>query len=348
MYGLHINNCEATRITPSTMTCIDHSISNTFYDIATLRCNISDHYALVNFLNASDRPQNKRNFPRNWKRNFNFSRNYISILKYLFLIHQFLSKIEANWSVDKKLAHITRSINQALDRFAPYQSFKNSKKSWITNECQKQRQQKNKCYKKLIKNPTPENHKNYKKERNICNKTIRNAKIAFYDKSTANFSNSKELFSTIRSLWGKAKNVSGNLINATKFNEYFNSIGEKLAAKFTDNKKVKSNIISNTFVFAPITIKETTNAIKKLKNGNSIGHDGISNKTIKQTLPVISQPLTELFNQCFDEGYYPSDLKVARVIPIYKDGSVMTRATTDQSVYLHQLIKFLKRSFSTE
>ena len=89
-----------------------------------------------------------------------------------------------------------------MDRFAPYQSFKNSKKSWITNECQKQRQQKNKCYKKLIKNPTPENHKNYKKERN--------AKIAFYDKSTANFSNSKELFSTIRSLWGKAKNVSGN------------------------------------------------------------------------------------------------------------------------------------------
>ena len=128
MYGLHVNNCEATRIPPSTMTCIDHSISNTFYDIATLRFNISDHYALVNFLNASNRPQNKRNFPRNWKRNFNFSRNYSSILKYLFLIHQFLSKIEANWSVDKKLAHITRSINQALDRFAPYQSFKNSKK----------------------------------------------------------------------------------------------------------------------------------------------------------------------------------------------------------------------------
>ena len=49
MYGLHINNCEGTRITPSTMTCIDHSISNTFYDLATLRCNISDHYALVKF-----------------------------------------------------------------------------------------------------------------------------------------------------------------------------------------------------------------------------------------------------------------------------------------------------------
>ena len=236
----------------------------------------------------------------------------------MFLIHQFLSKNEANWSVDKKLAHITRSINQALDKFAPYQSFKTSKKSWITHECQKQRQQKNKCYKKLFKNPTPENHENYKKERNICNTTIRNAKIAFHDKSTANFSNSKELFSTIRSLWGKTKNVSGNLINATKFNEYIISIGEQLA----DNKKVKSNIISNTFVFAPITIKETTNAIKKLKNGNSTDHDGISNKTIKQTLPVISQPLTELFNQCFDEGYYPSNLKVARVIPIYKDGSV--------------------------
>ena len=195
----------------------------------------------------------------------------------------------------------------------------------------------------MIKNPTPENHENYSKERKICNKTIRNAKIAFYDKSTANFSNSKELFFTIRSLWGKAKNVSGNLLKATKFNEYFTSIGEKLAAKFTDNKKVKSNIISNTFVFAPITIKETTNPIKKLKNGNSTGHDGISNKTIKQTLPVISQPLTELFNQCFDEGYYPSDLKVARVIPIYKDGSVHDAGNYRPISLLTSIDKFFEK-----
>ena len=39
-------------------------------------------------------------------------------------------------------------------------------------------------------------------------------------------------------------------------------------------------------------------------------------------MSVVSQLLTDLFNQRFDEGYYASDLKTARVIAIYKDGSV--------------------------
>ena len=59
-----------------------------------------------------------------------------------------------------------------------------------------------------------------------------------------------------------------------------------------------------------------------MKNSKSVGHDGINNITLKQALSVIRQPLTEVFNQCYFEEHYPEALKVARVIPIHKNGSV--------------------------
>ena len=81
-------------------------------------------------------------------------------------------------------------------------------------------------------------------------------------------------------------------------------------------------IKSNRFVFNPLTINETSTAIKNSKNSKSVGHDGISNITLKQAPSVISQPLTEVFNQCYFEEHYPEALKVARVIAIHKNGSV--------------------------
>ena len=80
--------------------------------------------------------------------------------------------------------------------------------------------------------------------------------------------------------------------------------------------------MKKTFVFNPVMVNETSTAIKNLKNSESVDHDGISNITLKQALSVISQPLTEVFNQCYSEEHYPEALKVARVIPIPKNGSV--------------------------
>ena len=93
-----------------------------------------------------------------------------------------LQKIEFHWSIDKKLQTITESFHVAFDRFAPYQKINFSKKSWFNKECQKQGQKKNQLFKQWIKHPSPENRDKYKKQRNVCDKTIRNAKIACYDK----------------------------------------------------------------------------------------------------------------------------------------------------------------------
>ena len=74
-------------------------------------------------------------------------------------------------------------------------------------------------------------------------------------------------------------------------------------------------------VFYEITHKEIENAIYMLKNKGSNGHDGLNNKMINLSLPVISLRICSLFNQCVESGYLPQGLKVAKVIPLFKGSS---------------------------
>ena len=70
-----------------------------------------------------------------------------------------------------------------------------------------------------------------------------------------------------------------------------------------------------------ITRKEIENDINMLKNKVSNGHNGINNKIIKLSLPVISVRICSFFNQCVKSGYFHQGLKVAKVIPLFKGGS---------------------------
>ena len=51
-----------------------------------------------------------------------------------------------------------------------------------------------------------------------------------------------------------------------------------------------------------------------------MGHDEIPPKIIKWAPYLFSPILKSIFNQCIDLGYYPDDMKIAKVTPIYKKG----------------------------
>ena len=58
----------------------------------------------------------------------------------------------------------------------------------------------------------------------------------------------------------------------------------------------------------------------KSANGKSTGLDLISNRLLKIAFPVISAHLTEIFSQCIEHSTFPADLKVGKVVPIFKSG----------------------------
>ena len=60
--------------------------------------------------------------------------------------------------------------------------------------------------------------------------------------------------------------------------------------------------------------------ISSLDTCKSTGADGVSAKMLKSTAPFIAKSLTKLFNKSLRSGKFPSDWKVARVVPIPKGG----------------------------
>ena len=58
--------------------------------------------------------------------------------------------------------------------------------------------------------------------------------------------------------------------------------------------------------------------IDKLKNKSSSGTDGLSNKVLKSVSNVLLKPLQKLINLSLSSGVVPSQLKLAKVIPLYK------------------------------
>ncbi len=71
--------------------------------------------------------------------------------------------------------------------------------------------------------------------------------------------------------------------------------------------------------FDPPTVQEVRNIIFSLKNA-AHGHDGIKSVLIKETIDYIIKPLTHILSLSLKTGIVPQNLKVARVIPIFKTG----------------------------
>ena len=58
--------------------------------------------------------------------------------------------------------------------------------------------------------------------------------------------------------------------------------------------------------------------IENLKNKTSTGIDGISNQLLKSEKNVLVKPITTIINQMIVTGIFADNLKISKVIPLYK------------------------------
>ena len=70
----------------------------------------------------------------------------------------------------------------------------------------------------------------------------------------------------------------------------------------------------------PTDTIEIHQIIENLESKSSSGIDEISNITVKAAGPVICEHLVFL-NKSLSEGIFPSSLKLAKVLPLHKNGS---------------------------
>ena len=78
------------------------------------------------------------------------------------------------------------------------------------------------------------------------------------------------------------------------------------------------------FYLKPIEQTEIRDIIKGMDTTKSSDIFGIPPKMLKLSEPVISPLLTDIFNESFTSGVFPSTLKFAKILPIHKGGSKLS------------------------
>ena len=154
-----------------------------------------------------------------------------------------------------------------------------------------------------------------------------------------NKNNLKKSWSIIKNLINKnAKKstrssfkISGRVVKnpeiiSNSFNEFYINIGKNLAAKIPSNDISPTSYIKDrnehSMYLQPTDTIEISHIIKKLKE-SSAGYDEIQAKVVKASLLYLIEPLKNLINLSLSEGIFPNELKIAKVIPIYKSGDPM-------------------------
>ena len=112
------------------------------------------------------------------------------------------------------------------------------------------------------------------------------------------------------------KYVTDSLEVANSFNEFFVSIGPKLADNIlsTTNPLSYVNNCTNSIVIPPVTIAEVRQTILSMKN-SSVGWVDFPARVAKQSIDSYIEPLTCLINRSFADGIFPM-----KIVPIFKSG----------------------------
>ena len=75
-----------------------------------------------------------------------------------------------------------------------------------------------------------------------------------------------------------------------------------------------------THSFSPMQPQELMKAMNKFKTSHGSGLDQISSSFLQAGMPILAQPLSQLFNLSLSLGLFPDCWKIVRVAPVFKDG----------------------------
>ena len=110
-----------------------------------------------------------------------------------------------------------------------------------------------------------------------------------------------------------------NMANA--FNKYFANICTTIQApndNVISHTSYLNTSVHSTFNFKTINNATTLQYLSNLTNSYSCGHDNINNTLLKSISNEINSCITLIINQSIFTGSYPENLKLAKVIPIFK------------------------------
>ena len=215
--------------------------------------------------------------------------------------------------------------------------------------------EKPRMYNQYRKRPTPANWEQYRLQRNLTVTVRRDAIKAYFNDKCAEGAKNTDFWPTIKPFLtnkgagGKSTimvRVNDKIITdpahvSQHMNDFYVNIASKIGGDIDVNQTSECNTdfvtkcvyhfsdhpsvtdITNTmktayFSFRHTTPTEVEKVMQSLDTKKATGPDRIPAKLIKPAAGPLSHQLTKVFNQCVDNNEFPSDAKLAEVVPVHK------------------------------
>jgi hypothetical protein len=130
-------------------------------------------------------------------------------------------------------------------------------------------------------------------------------------------------------------NTQDPKVIANVFNDYYTSIAHNILSSnlLPKNTEDSVNIVkcnSSSMFLTQTTQIKVIGIIKGLYTKKSMGIDEISDHIIKKCYPKITNVLTYIINLSLSTGYFPDQLEIKKVKPLYKKDLTEMLGITDQ------------------
>ena len=232
---------------------------------------------------------------------------------------------------------------------------------WINKSLLKCVNRKNTLFHKYKHKPTPESKLKYTRYRNVLTNSLRIAKKIYFAKQFAIYKddarNTWKVINSVINPNPKHESIEKVCVDNAQlkepsqiseaFNDFFVNIGPNLARSIPNPDKTFHHYLNNknsfSLFFEPVAEEEVKDIINNLNTKKAAGFDGVTNFLLKNLVNEIISPLTYILNKSLLKGVVPDQMKIAKVIPIFKKGNKEELGNYRPISLLTSLSKILER-----
>ena len=327
-----------TRIVNNSISLLDHIWTNNVNASndslsGVFNTEITDHYIVFTKVNLDIAPNIRI------QKKFRDHSN-LSLLNFKNSLNDYLLNFPAqNYSnINEKTEHLCKSLQDIYDHCCPIRcktiSIQRIKKPWITDELIDAINTKHELFRQMKRGNIE--YTEYNSFKNRVTHRLRFAKRMYYHhKFNQCMGNIKKTWNLSNSLIRNKKRSSEIVLNvndretkdptvtSNAFNEYFTNIARELDSNIPQNNKSPSDYMNTpnlcSFFASPATQHEVLSTINSFPN-KSCNILDIPVYIFKITSDILSTTIMNLFNETLYHGVFPDNLKIARVVPIFKAG----------------------------
>ena len=222
----------------------------------------------------------------------------------------------------------------------------------MTNSLKQACKKKNLLYRQFLKNRSVASEERYKIYKNKLTGILRYCEKKTLYRASRKKGNIKETWKMINSLINKKVKeqlTQQNLIPVWPKSQvakilllvliiFFVNIGPSLANDIPKSNDTFStyltDVVGDTLFLKPVTQAEIFDLVNNTKSKKSKDHDDIDMCLVKKIIPYLVIPLEHMFNISLQTGVFPEGMKIARIIPILKNGNINDFTNYRPRVYI--------------